>query len=237
MADEQDKQTQEPPLNPDLAGYPSVEALVAGYRASGNEAKKLRERTAALEQQLQNVYQPAENPRQAVPQRPQTAYERLTEYGVPADAIREVVSAELQSALQPLAQGMQARNTLLSQYPDYTKFESDVATFIQSDPQLNQTYQRMFNADPVGAFEYAFLKFGESRRRSNPQTNGEVGADSIHASIPTVRNGDARRQGARTDAAVETAYKRYLETGSTEAAREYAKARLHTVITDEFLNQ
>lgn len=241
MADEpQDPNQQQAPLNPDLAGYPSVEALVAGYRASGGEAKKWREKSEQLEQQVQTLYQAAVNPRQAVPQRTSNSpYDRLAEYGVPADAIKEVVASELQQALQPLSEGFQARNALMSRYPDYTKFESDVAAFVQGDPNLNQTYQRMFAADPVGAFEYAFLKFGESRRRQHTQNgaaNGEPAGDAVHASIPTARNGDARRQPAAQDAAIEAAYKRFMDTGSSEAARDYAKARLRTVISDEFLN-
>lgn len=241
MADEQGSENQQQPLNPDLAGYPSVEALVAGYRASGGEAKKWREKAEALEQQTQQLYQAmAANPRQPVPQRTTNSpYDRLAEYGVPADAIKEVVATELQNALQPLSEGFQARNTLLSRYPDYTKFESDVAAFVQSDPQLNQTYQRMFAADPVGAFEYAFLKFGDSRRRQHSQNgpNGEPVGEAVHASIPTARNGDARRQPSGANADIENAYKRFMETGTSAAAREYAKARLHNVISDEFLNQ
>lgn len=230
---------QQTELNPDLAGYPSVEALVAGYRASGNEAKKLRERTEALEQQLRQVYQPQYEPnaRQAVPQRASNSpYDRLAEYGVPADAIKELVTTELQNALQPIADGFQARNTLLSRHSDYQKFESDVAMFIQSDPQLNQTYQRMFQSDPVGAMEYAFLKFGDSRRRSYQSNGDNPDAGAVHASIPSSRNGDARNLNTQPDAAVAAAYKRYVETGSSDAARDYAKARLRTVISDEFLN-
>jgi len=223
-------------LNPDLAGYPSVDALVGGYRASGAEAKRLAEENLRLQREREQWMQvAAANPRQEVPQRPANPYDRLTEMGVPADAIREAIASEIQTAFQPLQRGFEARTQLLARYPDYTKFESDVASFVQSDPALNQTYQRMFTADPVGAFEYAFLKFGENRRRSHPNGNGqEIQEDQAHAQIPSARTGDARRI-PTTDARIDEAYRRYQQTGSPTDARAYAKARLANVISDEFL--
>ena len=239
-----DEPAQEPELNPDFAGYPSVEALVNAYRASGEEGKKQRTRADLLEQQLQSVV--AVNPRQDVPQRngngqftsAQSPYDQLSEMGVPVDALRQAIRAEVGEAFTPIAQGFQARGKLIAQHPDYTKFESDVAAYIQSDPELNQTYTRMFNADPVGAFEYAFLKFGDSRRRqsSTRESNGDTGEDRAHAAIPSNRSGDSRQPKSNDDA-VSAAYKRFQETGSSSAAREYAKARLKNVISDEFLNQ
>jgi hypothetical protein len=232
-----------PPLNPDLAGYPSVDALVGGYRASGQEAKRLSEENLRISQERDQfrllAAQAAANPRQDVPQRNGSAnpYDRLAEYGVPSDAIREVITSEIQTAFQPLQRGFEARNQILARYPDYNKFESDVASYIQSDPALNQTYQRMFTADPVGAFEYAFLKFGEDRRRTHPQGgSGEIMGDQAHAQIPNTRTGDARRMDATGDETRE-AYRKYQQTGSPQDAREYAKLRLRNVISDDFLNE
>lgn len=235
MADEQ-VQTEEQKLQEDLAGYPSKEALVQGYRASGEEARKWRAKAEVAEAKLQGYQAGLEaNPRQPVRDR-SNPRDRLTEFGVPVDAIEELLDSKMSQAFQPIMQGINARQTVMARYPDYNKFESDVNQFIQSDPELNQTYQRMFSADPVGAFEYAFLKFGDSRKRGSQQRDEAAQQDMSHAALPSMRNGDSRRQPEAQTAGVQKAWEEWQRTGSTQAARNYAKARLRTVISDEFLN-
>ena len=230
------------PLNPDLVGYPSVEALASAYRATSGEGKKQRERADLLEQQLRSLV--TENPRQTVPQRdsngrfngsPPSPYDSLSDVGIPADALREAIRMEVRSEFEPLARGFRARGKMVAAHPDYVQFESDVASYVQSDPELNETYNRLFTADPVGAFEYAFLKFGDNRRRVAGETHQGSAEERSHAAIPSSRSGDSRRVSGSQDEVIADAYRRYQETGSPQAAREYAKARLRTVITDEFL--
>lgn len=247
MAEPQDGTNQSPnpaanlPLNPDLMGYPTVEALVNAKRASDQEAKRIHDENDQLKVQFQNLYQlqAQANPRQGVPQR-STPSDRLAEFGVPVDALSQYVGEELQKAFAPIAAGLNARNTVLAQYPDYNKFESDVAQFINADQNLSQTYQRMFSADPAGAFEYAFLKFGESRRRSVPATdpNALMQEAGSHAVIPTSRNGDARRTDQSAKGDLNKLWEEYQRTGSSTAARAYAQERLHHLpsISDDFLS-
>jgi hypothetical protein len=135
-------------LRPDLAGYPSVDHLVQGYRASSEEAKKWRDRALQLEQQA---------PRQDIPQRQSNPYDRLRDYGIPPEDLQEAVNMEIKKAFEPLARGFQARGQVVGKYQDYAKFEADVAQYIGADPELSDRYQRMFNADPAGAMEFAFL--------------------------------------------------------------------------------
>src|SRR5690349_742358 len=63
--------TPQQPLNPDLMGYPSVEALVAAKRASDAEGKRLfdenQKKDLLLSQMLQNGLEGT--PRQSVPDR------------------------------------------------------------------------------------------------------------------------------------------------------------------------
>jgi hypothetical protein len=225
------------PLNPDLMGYPTVDALVNAKRASDQEARRIHDENESLKTQLQYAYQPQANPRQEVKQR-STPSDRLAEIGVPVDALSQYVGEELQKAFAPIAAGLNARNTVLAQYPDYNKFESDVAQFIQSDPGLNQTYQRMFSADPAGAFEYAFLKFGESRRRSAnaTDTTGLMQEAGVHAGIPMSRNGETRRTDTGDSANMQKLFEEYQRTGSKRAAEAYAHARLHGIVSDDHLN-
>ena len=230
-------QTQQPQdLNPDFAGYPSQEALVRGYRASGNEAKKQRERADALERELQMTRQAQANPRSEVKQR-LGARDRLAEYGIPVDAVQELMGEMIQESFRPISAGLNARTTVSGRYPDYAKFESDVAQYLESDPEIKETYNRMFAADPVGAFEWGFLKFGDHRRRGSAERSEPNAQDLANASIPSQRNGDSRRQPQGQQAAVQEAWEKFQKTGNSADARTYAKARLRTVITDEFLNQ
>lgn len=225
------------PLNPDLAGYPTTEALVQGYRASSDEAKKWRDKAIQLEQQVsQRPEIPQRDPQGRFQRQESTdPVDRLNDYGVPADAIRQLIGAEIQQAFAPITRGFQARNQVVSSNPDYVKFEADVAQYINSDPQLSQSYPRMFDADPAAAMEYAFLKFGEQRRGAARPTSSSR-AESSEAAIPSSRAGEGRR-GESDDDLVQKAYDRYRETGSSRDASAYAKARLRGVIKDEFLNQ
>ena len=225
------------PLNPDLAGYPDVPSLVNGYRNSGAEAKRLREevekRDALLLQVVQNS---AANQRTVPDRRSSTPEERLTEFGVPVDAINDIITAGVNKALQPLMRGVNARGKVVSDHPDYVQFEAEVARFIENDSELAQRYPKMFEADPEGAMEYAFLKFGESRRRTSAPPNGD-GREGMHdAAIPTSRAGEGRRAPTE-DQAVRDAFERFQKTGSTKDAAAFAKARLRSVIKDDFLNQ
>ncbi len=226
-------------LNPELAGYPNVESLVQGYRESGAEAKRQRERAEQLERALADrtlSEEPAANQRQPVRQRSTRPEDRLSEYGVPVDALGDYVMEKLQGVLTPLADAARARTDLMHRNPDYGKFEPDVMAFIDSDPKFSQSYYRMAATDPAAAFEYAFLKFGESRRRSATGRQDDTPQESAHAAIPGSRNGESIRQPQGNSAELQRALQEYQRTGSNVAAREYARARLHNVITDEFLN-
>ena len=225
------------PLNPDLAGYPTTEALVAGYRNSSAEAQRLRsendKNNALLAQVLQNGL--AGEPRRGVPDRSARPEDRLTDMGIPVDALEQYVNERVQGALAPIARGMAARGKMVTDHPDYVQFENDVAQFIGSDPGLSQSYGKMFEANPEGAMEYAFLKFGESRRRIGTQSNGSARDGIADAAIPGGRTGEGRRTPTQ-DSAIQEAFERYQKTGSSADAAAFAKARLRNVITDDFLN-
>lgn len=238
MPEQNDNQPQSPlPMNPDLAGYPDVPSLVNGYRNSGAEAKRLREevekRDALLLQVMQNG---VANQRTVPDRRSSTPEDRLTEFGVPVDALNELVSNGIQRALQPIMRGVSARGKVVSDHPDYVQFEAEVSRFIESDADLSQRYPRMFEVDPEAAMEYAFLKFGESRRRTSAPPNGAEREGMHDAAIPTSRAGEGRRAPTE-DQAVRDAFERFQKTGSSRDAAAFAKVRLRSVIKDDFLNQ
>lgn len=217
---------------PDLAGYSSVEDLVKAYRASGDEGKRQKARADLLEQQT----------RQPIPQRDEYGRfaandpaQRLNDMGVPVDALDQYVGRQVSQAIErafaPIAQGIQARTQMVSQYSDYNKFESDVAQFVNADPNLSQRYQKMFASDPEGAMEYAYLKFGQSRKHEVlPNGNGEIRKE---ASIPSGRQSEGKANPSSTDETVAKGWERYQKTGDPVA---YAKARLRQAIRSDFLD-
>lgn len=230
-----DEQTPpQPQLNPDLAGYPSVDALVQGYRSSGEEAKRLREKADKLEGLVTQMWEQQAANQRSVPNRSGRPEDRLTEFGVPVDALDEFVAGRVAKAFEPMARGIQARQTIVGSHPDYVQFEQDVANFIGNDPDLSQRYPRMFEADPAAAMEYAFLKFSDSRRRSVGNQTQAVGG-SVDAAIPTSRTGEGRR-GPDSDQDIRDAFDRWQKTGSAQDAQAYARTRLRTAISDDFLN-
>tara|TARA_R110000868_G_scaffold241694_1_gene497199 strand:- start:839 stop:1552 length:714 start_codon:yes stop_codon:yes gene_type:complete len=237
MPEPNEQQNSPLPLNPDLAGYPDVPSLVNGYRNSGAEAKRLREEVTKRDDLLMQVMQNSAANQRTVPDRRSSSPEdRLTEFGVPVDALNELVNNGIQRALQPIMRGVSARGKVVSDHPDYVQFEAEVARFIENDAELSQRYPKMFDADPEGAMEYAFLKFGESRRRTSAPPNGDDRQGMHDAAIPSSRAGEGRRAPTE-DQAVRDAFERFQKTGSTRDAAAYAKTRLRSVIKDDFLNQ
>lgn len=233
MPDDNVTQTQQ---TADLAGYPSSDELAKAYRASSVEGQRQKARAdqetqarVALEQQLAQY-------RQQVPQRGDPA-QRLAEYGVPVEALEEFVTSRFTAAFEPIAKGALARNSLLTSYPDYQKYEADVAQFVNGDPALSQKYQRLFATDPEAAMEYAFLRFGENKRTTAGQTaNGPTPQQAARseAQIPSNRTGDARNQTGAQDDLLARTWEHYQKTGNPTA---FAKARLRQTISDEFLNK
>lgn len=223
-------------LRSDLAGYPDVPRLVDGYRNSSEEAKRQRERADKAEGLLSQVLTTAANPRQSVPDRTARPEDRLTDMGVPVDALKEYVGGLIRSEFEPIARGIAARGRLVADNPSYVQFEQDVAQFIASEPGMEERYNRMFTADPQGAMEYAFLRFGESRRRAAPEPGNGTREGLADAQIPGSRAGEGRRAPDPNDR-IQAAYERYRQTGSTRDAAEFARARLNTVISEEFLRQ
>jgi hypothetical protein len=229
MADENNT----PTPTPDYAGYPSPDELVKGYRNSSAEAKRLAQENQRLQETLQGY---AANQRQDIPQR-QNAGDRLAEFGIPADALNDFVNERVGQALAPLAAGFQARGRVLNSYPDYTKYEAEVAEYVNSDPEFSQRYAKMFSADPVGAMELAFLKFGETKRHQAPPPAAPNAQEMADASLPGERAGESRRSDD-LDSQVRDAYEQMQKSGNEASFVErFAKLRLRQAIPDSFFEK
>ena len=222
---------------PDLMGYPSVEALVSAKRSSDQEAQRLFQENAKLRAVLEV---------QAVnPQTPRNRYEEeLTNAGVPMDPLERYVEQKVGQAVgnafEPVVRQLQgqvqARTHMLSQYGnDFVKFEEDVARHIQADPQLQSRYNAMFTADPVAAVEYAFLKFSETKRRTAPSEEQQSHSQRAQAAVPSSGKSERRRLPDSNQSSVDAAFEAYTKNPSRANAEAYAKARFKQAVPDEWL--
>jgi hypothetical protein len=217
------------------AGYNSPEELERGYLASSEEAKRQKARADANEQRAQQLEQLMSS-RQDLTQRPADPFQRLRDYGVPPEDLQEAIDSRLKQAFEPIVRAGQARNEVLAQYPDYTKYESDVARFVSGDAALNERYQRMFTADPAAAMEYAFMKFGETQRKTHKSADEPRQREQAEAQIPSSRSGDSRQVDDQGDT-LRNAWSEFQKTGNPAARDRYIKARLRTAIKDEFFER
>jgi hypothetical protein len=205
------------------------------YAASSEEGKRL----AQTVQQLQASYV---QPRQNVPNR--APYEEeLETVGMPLNALDQMIGNRVQQgiaqAFEPFQRGIQARQTMVGRYKDYNKFESETMEYVNSDPELQASYARTFQADPGVAAEWAYLKFGNDKRKAHGNRGGGSNSpqeDQIEAQIPSQRSGDARRI-PQDGGAVQEARRAWEQNKNPTTAALYAKARLKSAIPDEFLNQ
>jgi hypothetical protein len=204
------------------------------YSESSREGQRLAQENNLLRQQML-----AAQPAPAV-----DAYQELETIGIPSRTLREVVRREAQEALNPvvnLIQGsVNSRNHMMANYgQDYTKFESDVMAHVEADPALKDRYARLFAADPVGAAEYAFLQFGEHKRRTNPvdtTSQERREAEGSQARVPLSRQSEGRREGSRPNARLQGLWERYQHNPSRANAESFLTARLGQSIPDEHLN-
>jgi len=231
MDEQTGSQAQEP--DPRIAELEAKLANVSrDYAASSREAKRLAE----LNQNLQSAYV---NPHQEVPQRSVTG-QRTAEFGLPEDLyderIEQRANAIVASRFEPLVKGMQARQTMLGRYKDYGKFESDIGELLNTDSDFQQMYNRVFQADPVAAFELAYHRLGETKRKSHRNGAPPDTSDLIEAQIPNQRSGDARRI-PQDGGAVQEARRAWEQNKNATTAAAYARARLKTAIPDSHLNQ
>lgn len=212
------------PNTHDLMGYKTVEDLVAAKRSSDQEARRMADRIGNLERLVAETA----NPRQSVPVR--DPYARLDELGVPSDAVREAirneVSGAISGAFEPILRGVNARQRAMAKYPEYHKFEAEMASFIERDPDLSQMYQRVLAVDPEAAMELAVAKFGQSRQAA------ATAKPATENTLPNTRNGDSR-QAPDTRDQVRSAWEHFQKSGNPRA---FATARLREAIPDSFLN-
>ena len=164
--------------------------------------------------------------------------DRLTEFGVPVDAVRALF-AEEQAKMMKAANAIERAN----RDPFFAQNAPRMAEYMANDPNLAQSVSRIGAEDPDAAIDYLTMRYkrdmgggrqspnGDGMERYTKGTTYLMGGPPPEQRQPPVAhpvwgNGDA----------VDQARARYQQTGSRQDAVSYAKARLRNVISDDFLN-
>lgn len=208
--------------------YVSEQELERGYVNLFSEGQRILERNKELEQRLaataprepanydlSNDFGMSDRPnpadRSAARRDPR---EVLSEVGIPMEELDEEIdrrtSRAVQAALQPIFQGAQARSYVAQNYPDFERFEGEVAQFVEANPETKTRYQRLYQADPAGAMEWVYGQFSRSRQTPADATGGNQLGARMDALMPNM-SGQGRQNPAEAD--FDEAYKQAFEHG------------------------
>lgn len=192
--------------------YKSPEDLEQGYSnlfslssQTFQENQALRARVEALERGHTERLDPAER----VADR---SASELEEVGVPIDALDRRIEEKFSSLLNPVFQGVAARQQIVQRYPDYDKEEQRLAEFIGSDPQLKSAYQRAYQAEPAVAMEWAWTQFQRARGEKRPDPAAEEVSRRLDAMIQGGSDRGAAQQIAATEGEA-AAWEHFKRTG------------------------
>lgn len=148
---------------PDLAGYDSVESLVAGTYASRKEAKRLAQRVAELETVVTRSA-----PGSAAERR---ALDEIDALGLPAEtfraAVRDEARAIVAAELAPMLNANAAVQNMRTNNPDFAEFESDFNQWLSDNPSVSSDYQEATAGKSAAAaalaLEGVFAQFARAR--------------------------------------------------------------------------
>jgi len=165
-----------------LAGkYKTNEALEDGYLAQQRETQKIIQERRNLEDQVRNLEAINESLQKP---RPELDKESLQAAGVDAGNLVEYLEAladdraagTVERLLTPLAKAAEASSHL----------DQDQTRFLQQDPTLQETYNRLATSDPVGAAELVQARF-ELDQIQNTQQRLEEGDAAVKEAQATSR--------------------------------------------------
>lgn len=223
-------------MHPDLNSGTTPERQWAGKYRDPEELEKgyqnLQEMANKNWQELQELKSQMESGRMNPAERREerrNPREVLEEFGVPAEAVLELVRNGVEDALRPVVEAQGARQEVAKHYPDFVKFEEDVAKWITSDPQLQSRYARMFSADQAGAMEWAITAYTREHERSAPAQDNPY--STMEASLPPT--GGSGPRGYDYNAASDDMAKEMERARSTGDWSRYISQRLAGTVSDK----
>jgi len=141
--------------------------------------------------------------------------ERLDEFGIPVDAITEGIAETVAAA--------NAMQHVIKTHPYVGPREAELSAYIQSHADVAARVARIATVDPLAAMD----TLANSHRAETGGRSGDTAPG---------RSGQANTPHGRTPEQQE-AWEAYQRTGSKMDAQRYAHARLHDVVSDDFLRQ
>lgn len=207
-----------------LAGkYESVEQLEKGYQELLTQSNQNYQRLQMMENELELIRQNRMNPAERAASRPDPR-EALSEVGVPSDAIETLVQEQIQRAFEPFIAAQNARSYAVQAFPDFDKFEQQVAEFIRTNPDRQARYTKLWAADPQGALEWAIQSYQRSKPQESPGERRDAGLPG--SSTPGNRN-------VVQETVSEDLKKKFEFAQNTGDWTHYIKARLDGSTSDE----
>jgi hypothetical protein len=158
------------------------------------------------------------------PERPE---DRLEKMGVPANDLVELVRREAQEIarkqFEPLTKTLEARNKVVTRFPEYSTRESEIMGTVSRNPDLSARFNRLAAHDPEAALDFAIAEWrlsSPNARQSQTQTPEAQAARSA-ATLPSAQQGGAGgRPAGPDDQKLANAIRYGHMTGSPEALLE-----------------
>lgn len=163
------------------------EAADESYRNIVSQRQELEQKLNEATQVISELVQRA-SPMQQAQRR--SAFDKLAEIGLPPDTIREAMADVVREELKPLARGLQARDTIISEYPEFAQEEAQFQRFLKDNKGVQEKYSRLGVLDPEMALEWGIAKYKEHKASSGVPTTG---ANRAQAQLPnTVQQAGGR---------------------------------------------
>jgi len=171
--------------------YATIEDWEQATRHSEQEGARLANRVRELEAATQQYEQQRVNPTESRARR--DPREALNEFGVPADAVGELVQQQIAEYFAPRLAVEQAIGAVTQRRPEFGRYRNDVDTWLAGHPDVHQMYNEAVSSNPQNAamaLEWVFDRFSEDRKNAAPApTNAPNLAD---AGMPTSQGSGGR---------------------------------------------
>jgi hypothetical protein len=122
-----------------------------------------------------------------------------------ADVVRE--------ELKPLARGLQARDTILSEYPEFAQEEAGFQRFLKDNKGVQEKYSRLGMLDPEMALEWGIAKYKEHKGATGQPTTGVQRAQAQLPNTVQQSGGRAVSTGEPDPERMQKAVEYYRTTG------------------------
>ncbi len=166
--------------------YETLEDWETATRHSEQEGARLANRVRELEAAQQQLAQEQQrvNPSEARARR--DPREALNEFGVPADAVGELVQQQIAEYFAPRLAVEQAIGAVTQRRPEFGRYRADVDTWLAGHPDVHQRYNEVVSSNPQlaeMAVDWVFDRFTEDRRAAQPPAPSP--ANLADAGMPT----------------------------------------------------